>query len=272
MFFLAEVVEKGFLQVGVHVTTFEVDSTEGGTGAKSTQGEKPNENGSHNIKLVKKKVEELPESPPKPTDYSLNRPRRTLNARAHMGDTTESLDLTALQEFMGPVGSEGGRCQPFEVILSTDAVLVMDFHAHLSSWEVIGLLGGTFDPEKRILTIKAAFPCRRAAGSDSGTSVELDPACQVEVTSEMGEQGLVPVGWYHSHPIFEARPSAKDNENQRNYQALCRDNTTGLEPWVGIIMGPYDQRLPTPVRFSLLCMPNVFETYLKDGTDAIGST
>ena len=80
----------------------------------------------------------------------------------------------------------------------------------------------------------------------AGTGVELDAASQVEVTCEMDERGLIPVGWYHSHPVFEARPSAKDNENQRNYQALCRDAGTGLEPWVGAIVGPYDQALPSP--------------------------
>lgn len=186
--------------------------------------------------------------PPEPTEYSRNRPRRTLNgAMAHMGETTESLDLTPLQEFLGK--------QPFDVTLSSDAVVVMDFHAHLSGWEIIGLLGGTFSSDQRILEIKAAYPCRRAEGSDSGTSVELDPASQVEVTAEMAAEGLIPVGWYHSHPIFEARPSAKDNENQRNYQALCRDSNTQLEPWVGIIISPYDQQLPTPV--CIQCFPAI---------------
>ena len=88
----------------------------------------------------------------------------------------------------------------------------------------------------------------------TGTSVELDAESQVEVTCEMDDAGLIPVGWYHSHPVFEPRPSAKDNENQRNYQALCRDAATGLEPWVGAIVGPYDDRLPTPVRICIYIM------------------
>jgi protein MYSM1 len=253
LFPLTEIVESGILEVGVHVTTFEVDGLDGAqSSGKSAAPEKPKEqSGSLKLKLQKKKVvEEVPSSPPEPTEYSKNRPRRQLiGSRATMGDTTESTDLTTLQEFIGPVGSEGGRCQPFEVTLSSDAVLVMDFHAHLSTWEVIGLLGGQFDEETKQLTIKSAYPCRRAAGSDSGTSVELDPASQVEVTAEMSKEGLKPVGWYHSHPVFEARPSAKDNENQRNYQALCRDGKH--EPWVGIIIGPYDQQLATPVCVSM---------------------
>lgn len=237
-----KIVESGFLEVGVHVTTFEVDGGDGSTLASPKQQKK---------KVSKSGDDEVParstSPPPQPTEYALNRPRRTLGGqKSQLGDTTESLDLTDLQEFMGPIGAEGGRCQPFAVTISEDAVLVMDFHAHLSSCEVIGLLGGTFDTNTKQLVVKGAYPCRRTAGSDSTTSVELDPASQVIVKDEMATDGLIPVGWYHSHPIFEARPSAKDNENQRNYQAFAADKSTGLEPWVGMIIGPYDEQLPTP--------------------------
>ena len=40
----------------------------------------------------------------------------------------------------------------------------MEFHAHLSCYEVIGLLGGSWDAAGRKLTVMEAFPCRRAAG------------------------------------------------------------------------------------------------------------
>lgn len=52
---------------------------------------------------------------------------------------------------------------------------------------------------------------------------------------------------YHSHPIFAPKPSQKDSENQRNYQALFRCEQTRLEPFVGAIVGPYDLQLPTQV-------------------------
>lgn len=77
---------------------------------------------------------------------------------------------------------------------------------------------------------------------------------------------------YHSHPIFEPRPSRKDMDNQRNYQALTRDSSSGsnadgsccgsnglsvgssgsnggraaLEPFVGFILSPFDPALPMP--------------------------
>jgi len=278
-----KVVESGFLQVGVHVTTLEL--TEGpppkrepkapgsSTGrspssrkkARKSSTDKKNNN-SNDDGGVQNEIDSDDNdlaaalkasaaacaadaaalTAAEPTEYAKNRPRRQLpSAKARLGATTESLDLTLLSEFVGPIGTGAPLSQPFSVSMSPDALLVMDFHAHLSICEVIGLLGGTFDATSKQLTIIAAYPCRRAYGSDSSTSVELDAESQVEVTCAMEERGLIPVGWYHSHPVFEPRPSAKDNENQRNYQALCRDATTGLEPWVGAIVGPYDQQLPT---------------------------
>lgn len=59
---------------------------------------------------------------------------------------------------------------------------------------------------------------------------------------------------YHSHPIFEPRPSEKDNENQRNYQVLCRCPDTKLEPFLGAIVGPYDLKLPSAVSLPLLVL------------------
>ena len=71
----------------------------------------------------------------------------------------------------------------------------MDLQAHLSSCEVIGLMGGMWDAPSRALRVTTAFPCRRAPGTHSGTSVELDPAAEVETRSLMCSAGLTPVGW-----------------------------------------------------------------------------
>ena len=46
-------------------------------------------------------------------------------------------------------------------------------------------------------------------------------------------------------------PSQKDNENQRNQQALHRCAKTGLEPCIGAIVGPYDITLPSEVHIQL---------------------
>lgn len=184
--------------------------------------------------------------PPEPTEYAKNRPRRDTGRGAMaLGHTTESLELVKCCDFVGPPGSGAPLAQPFQVEVDAQVHLMMDFHAHLSSCEIIGLLGGQWDSDRKLISIKEAFPCRRALGSHSGTSVELDPEAEVETRALMAERGLTPVGWYHSHPIFAPKPSQKDNENQRNYQALFRCDRTRLEPFIGAIVGPYDMQLPT---------------------------
>jgi len=85
-------------------------------------------------------------------------------------------------------------------------------------------------------------------GTESEVSVELDAADEVQKRGAMADMGLTPAGWYHSHPIFETRPSQKDCENQRNYQALFRAGDPGggaaEAPFVAAIVGPYDPSLP----------------------------
>ena len=78
---------------------------------------------------------------------------------------------------------------------SLQATVLMDLHAHLSSTEVIGLLGGVWKADGRHIEVVRAFPCRRAAGSQSGTSVELDPSAEVETRALMQAENLTPIGW-----------------------------------------------------------------------------
>ena len=81
------------------------------------------------------------------------------------------------------------------MVFAMQVHLTMDFHAHLSSCEIIGLLGGRWDSDRKVISIQQAFPCRRASGSHSGTSVELDPEAEVETRDLMTAQNLTPVGW-----------------------------------------------------------------------------
>jgi protein MYSM1 len=122
----------------------------------------------------------------------------------------------------------------------------MDLHAHLSGYEVIGLLAGHWDAERRHLVVAAAHACARAAGSAAPTSVELDAASQIEAQGAMEAAGRACVGWYHSHPLFVPQPSLKDAANQANYQSLFRSAASGAEPFIGAIVSPYDTRLPSP--------------------------
>ena len=58
---------------------------------------------------------------------------------------------------------------PFSVKLSIQALVVVDIHSHLCTTEVIGLLGGHFEPgsngSQATLSIVAAQPCRSQSTS-----------------------------------------------------------------------------------------------------------
>ncbi|RKP24761.1 hypothetical protein SYNPS1DRAFT_29488 [Syncephalis pseudoplumigaleata] len=145
---------------------------------------------------------------------------------------------------------------PFSVHVVPSAMTIMDLHAHLLRTEVIGLLGGKFDPATKQIDILTAFPCR-GASTDFQIAVmmkkkaaihcmviiaqcEMDPESEIMARMEFAERGLAVVGWYHSHPTFEPTPSIRDIENQVNYQTLFRHDN-GQEPFVGVIVNPYDR-------------------------------
>jgi protein MYSM1 len=48
---------------------------------------------------------------------------------------------------------------PFKVQIESNTLVVIDFHAHLASTEVIGLLGGTYDENTKTILISTVFPC-----------------------------------------------------------------------------------------------------------------
>jgi len=52
---------------------------------------------------------------------------------------------------MVPAEEFGPGGQPFRVLVAPAAELMMDFHAHLSLSEVIGVLGGSWDADAREL-------------------------------------------------------------------------------------------------------------------------
>ncbi|KAG0241761.1 Myb-like, SWIRM and MPN domains 1 [Actinomortierella wolfii] len=126
---------------------------------------------------------------------------------------------------------------PFRVVVSSDAMVVMDFHAHLAHTEVIGLLGGIYNEVAKELRIESVFPCKSLS---TGLQCEMDPASEMEAREYFEQLGMVVVGWYHSHPTFEPTPSIRDIENQVNYQDLFRRPQDGIEPFIGVIVSPYD--------------------------------
>ncbi|KAK5827513.1 hypothetical protein F5H01DRAFT_260663, partial [Linnemannia elongata] len=128
---------------------------------------------------------------------------------------------------------------PFRVKVSSDAMLIMDFHSHLAETEVIGLLGGLYDEDEKILFILGVFPCRSIS---TGLQCEMDPESDVEARFFFSSKGFVVVGWYHSHPTFEPNPSIRDIENQSEHQTMFRRHELNVEPFVGVIVSPFDPR------------------------------
>ena len=69
------------------------------------------------------------------------------------------LQMVRCEEYRGAAGSGAQGAQPFSVSVTPAALLAMDFHAHLSDHEVIGMLGGTFDAVTRSMRWVPGLPC-----------------------------------------------------------------------------------------------------------------
>lgn len=131
------------------------------------------------------------------------------------------------------------RPQPFEMTVHSNALLVMDFHSHLHTNEIIGLLGGIVT--QSTMTVRAAYPCRALPQDTNNgtTNVEMCPSSQEEIQRLIHDSGMEVVGWYHSHPTFEPNPSLIDIANQASYQEFCHNEDQGKTPWAGCIISPY---------------------------------
>ncbi|XP_027009859.1 MPN domain-containing protein isoform X3 [Tachysurus fulvidraco] len=126
------------------------------------------------------------------------------------------------------------RFQPFNVAVSSNVLLLMDFHCHLTTSEVVGYLGGRWDTTTQLLTVLRAFPCRtRLADRDAA------PAVEEEICQNLFMRGLSLVGWYHSHPRGPALPSLQDIDSQMDHQLRLQGSSNGFQPCLGIICGPY---------------------------------
>uniref|UniRef100_A0A8C6WE35 MPN domain-containing protein n=1 Tax=Neogobius melanostomus TaxID=47308 RepID=A0A8C6WE35_9GOBI len=127
------------------------------------------------------------------------------------------------------------RFQPFNVAVSSNVLLLMDFHCHLTTSEVVGYLGGRWDTNTQLLTVLRAFPCRiRLADKESASAVEE------EICQNLFMRGLSLVGWYHSHPRGPALPSLQDIDSQMDHQLRLQGSNNGFQPCLAFsLLGPY---------------------------------
>uniref|UniRef100_A0A8D3BTP4 Myb-like, SWIRM and MPN domain-containing protein 1 n=1 Tax=Scophthalmus maximus TaxID=52904 RepID=A0A8D3BTP4_SCOMX len=130
--------------------------------------------------------------------------------------------------------------EPFQVIVCAETLLIMDMHAHVSRGEVIGLLGGTFNEEDKVLKICVAEPCNSVS---TGLQCEMDPVSQTQACDVLLSQGYGVVGWYHSHPTFHPNPSVRDINTQDQFQSYF---SRGGAPFIGMIVSPFDPANPSP--------------------------
>ncbi|EIE91466.1 hypothetical protein RO3G_16177 [Rhizopus delemar RA 99-880] len=180
------------------------------------------------------------------TSYSSSRLRKQRESINYGQITKDDDPLTMIkcEPFIGKPGSNTAGSQPFQMIIQSNVLLSMDFHAHLMTTEIIGFLAGDWDKETMRIVVREAYPCRSIETGRNDVNVEMDPTSAIETRQMIEERNLKVVGWYHSHPTFIPDPSLVDIENQRNYQILCRDEENSTEPFVGAIVGPYDPNLP----------------------------
>ncbi|XP_067872651.1 MPN domain-containing protein isoform X2 [Heterodontus francisci] len=126
------------------------------------------------------------------------------------------------------------KFQPFNVAISSNVLLLVDFHCHLTTSEVVGYLGGRWDTSTQLLTILRAFPCRiRLSDKESASAVEE------EICQNLFLRGLSLVGWYHSHPYTYALPSLQDIDSQMDYQLKLQGTTNSFQPCLALVCGPY---------------------------------
>ncbi|XP_019854291.1 PREDICTED: MPN domain-containing protein-like [Amphimedon queenslandica] len=126
-----------------------------------------------------------------------------------------------------------GEVQPFQVVVSSNVLLLMDYHSHLCWSEVLGYLGGLYDPVQKAIQVVQAFPVCHNPSDSSDVNARTEAAIKEKMVSD----GLRVVGWYHSHPSSEATPSVNDVTQQLLYQETV-STSEGEEPCVGFIIGP----------------------------------
>jgi proteasome lid subunit RPN8/RPN11 len=107
-----------------------------------------------------------------------------------------------------------GIKQPYKITFCKSAILLMNYHCQMrASEEVVGYLAGDYHQEDNVMSIKVCFPCRCVL-----SDAEKGQECEEKIQREIHQQGLLVVGWYHSHPDFEPRPTYQDVVLQKKYQ------------------------------------------------------
>ncbi|CRL01559.1 CLUMA_CG014269, isoform A [Clunio marinus] len=124
---------------------------------------------------------------------------------------------------------------PFEVSINLSCLLCLYFHALSSKLEIMGFLGGKcIGNDKLILT--RYKPCRTS--NQTAINCEMCPVSQVEQSCNLLDEGLLLMGWFHSHPNFPPIPSRTDLKTQAEMQQQFAPNN----PFIGFILSCVDMQ------------------------------
>ncbi|XP_042532760.1 deubiquitinase MYSM1 isoform X1 [Dipodomys spectabilis] len=148
--------------------------------------------------------------------------------------------------------------EPFQVKVASEALLIMDLHAHVSMAEVIGLLGGRYLEADKVVEVCAAEPCNSLS---TGLQCEMDPVSQTQASETLAVRGYSVIGWYHSHPAFDPNPSLRDIDTQAKYQSYF---SRGGAKFIGMIVSPYNGNNPLP--YSQMTCLVISEEMSPDGS------
>lgn len=166
------------------------------------------------------------ELPPPPKKNILQ--HGTVNNRMVLQDINMLVEAVTFQSI--------GRVQPFLINVASSVNLLVDFHCHLTTSEVCGYLGGTWDFNTHHLNITHTFPLL-----NSRFDREKSTDCEYEIQKAMLEKNVQLVGWYHSHPQFSPQPTLRDCDKQMDYQIKLRGTSDSTyTPCVGFIFSSDD--------------------------------
>jgi proteasome lid subunit RPN8/RPN11 len=174
----------------------------------------------------------------------------SISARA-LAETPKAFGALTLVQCKQFGSERDDLVQPFAVEIEWSALVVTEFHAHLSKNEVIGFVAGRFDAPRNVLRVVRACPCVEAKHAhehddvveDAAINVEMDAISALQVRDDIEKSGLQVVGWFHSHPTFQPDPSLRDIETQTRFQELFRAGAR--EPFVGLIITTFDADIPS---------------------------
>ncbi|XP_064598009.1 MPN domain-containing protein-like [Liolophura sinensis] len=123
---------------------------------------------------------------------------RKLVKYSSLGKRTAEQDQNVLVECIS--FNSIGKVQPFRAAISSNCILLIDFHCHLNTNEVVGYLAGRWDPASHILHIQQAFPCRCHLGDkDNAPAIEEEfyiilihcQFCRITLSSGIFQKRLV---------------------------------------------------------------------------------